>query len=433
MSKPNAKDLEELVTANIITPETAQQIVAYYEAKKNTPSNKFTIVLGILGAILVGSGIILLIAHNWDDLSKTTKTILAFLPLAITQALAIYTMVRKNDNRTWQEISATLLFFAVPASISMISQLYHIDGSMSSFLLTWALLTLPLVYLLSSGVVSLFSIALSTWYACVAGFDYGHYYPWLYVALIGAIVPHYYRYATRYRNSAFFHLHNWVLVASVSVALCAFITEHADDGWSFAAYMALFSVLYGIGRSRYAQGQGLMANPFLFVGAGGILVILFSWTYLFLWRYSSYGNFNSSFYYRPAFYIILLLLGAAIGLIVRNYKDNKQFDPVAYSSLLFAILMAFTRNDAAVNIFAINVWIVTIGIYFIRKGSLQNHLGILNFGLIITAILALLRFFDDDIPFIWRGIFFVAAGAGFFVANYLLLQKRKSLAKNSGI
>lgn len=68
-----------------------------------------------------------------------------------------------------------------------------------------------------------------------------------------------------------------------------------------------------------------------------------------------------------------------------------------------------------------------MAIFYIRKGSIKNHLGILNFGLLIIAVLALLRFFDNSIPFVWRGLFFVATGIGFFVANYLLLKKRKSI------
>jgi hypothetical protein len=56
---------------------------------------------------------------------------------------------------------------------------------------------------------------------------------------------------------------------------------------------------------------------------------------------------------------------------------------------------------------------------------LMNHLGILNFGLLIVLVLALCRFFDDRIPFVWRGFFFLATGISFFAANYFLLKKRK--------
>ncbi len=38
--------------------------------------------LGILGSLLVGLGIVLLVAHNWDEMSRQCKLSLLFLPLA---------------------------------------------------------------------------------------------------------------------------------------------------------------------------------------------------------------------------------------------------------------------------------------------------------------------------------------------------------------
>jgi hypothetical protein len=90
-------------------------------------------------------------------------------------------------------------------------------------------------------------------------------------------------------------------------------------------------------------------------------------------------------------------------------------------------VLAFSKLSF-IGLLLVNAWILVMGMYYIRKGTARNHLGILNFGLLIIAALALFRFFDDSIPFIWRGLFFVATGIGFFVANYLLLKKRKSLS-----
>ncbi|MEM6542707.1 MAG: DUF2157 domain-containing protein, partial [Bacteroidota bacterium] len=59
-------------------------------------------------------------------------------------------------------------------------------------------------------------------------------------------------------------------------------------------------------------------------------------------------------------------------------------------------------------------------------GAKQDHLGILNYGLLILTALVVCRFFDTDLSFVVRGIMFVSVGAGFFVANYLMLKKRKA-------
>ena len=79
MSKQIINDLKELVSENVITPDVAAGIEQYYQNKKEKPSDTFRIVLGILGSILVGSGIVLLVAHNWDQMGRTLQTFFAFL------------------------------------------------------------------------------------------------------------------------------------------------------------------------------------------------------------------------------------------------------------------------------------------------------------------------------------------------------------------
>jgi uncharacterized membrane protein len=39
------------------------------------------VLFSILGAALMGSGIILLLAHNWDQLSRVMRTVISFAPL----------------------------------------------------------------------------------------------------------------------------------------------------------------------------------------------------------------------------------------------------------------------------------------------------------------------------------------------------------------
>ena len=64
------KDLPELIAAGIISEETARNIQQYYQHKSQTSGNKLYIVFGILGALLIGLGIILIVAHNWNIFSK---------------------------------------------------------------------------------------------------------------------------------------------------------------------------------------------------------------------------------------------------------------------------------------------------------------------------------------------------------------------------
>jgi uncharacterized membrane protein len=159
-----SKDLTELVQAGVIDQLTADKISNYYATKTTSPQSKMVIVFGILGSLLVSLGIILILAHNWDDLTRTTKSIFAFIPLVIGQGLCAFSLWKKRDSTAWREASAVFLYFAIGACISLISQIYNIPGNLTSFLLTWLLLGLPLVYLLNSSSASLLYIIGITYY-----------------------------------------------------------------------------------------------------------------------------------------------------------------------------------------------------------------------------------------------------------------------------
>ena len=140
------KELPELVKAKVISEETADRIRAYYRKDENSGTNRLFIVFGILGAILVGLGIILIVANNWDEFSRSFKTIIAFAPLILGQMVCGWVLVKKSASTAWREGSAAFLFFAGGACIALVGQIYHIPGDTRAFMMTWMLLSLPLVY-----------------------------------------------------------------------------------------------------------------------------------------------------------------------------------------------------------------------------------------------------------------------------------------------
>ena len=65
MGKSVLKDLNELIEAGVINEETAQRIRSHYDGGKSGDStNRQLIIYSVLGAILVGLGLLLVISHN---------------------------------------------------------------------------------------------------------------------------------------------------------------------------------------------------------------------------------------------------------------------------------------------------------------------------------------------------------------------------------
>jgi uncharacterized membrane protein len=148
-------DIEKLVREEIISQEIANRINAYYSSKESNSSNRLLVIFGVLGAFLIGLGIILILAHNWDQLPRFLKTILAFIPLLVAQGLCGYTLWKKKDSQTWRESASIFLILSIGAAIALISQVYHLEGEMQGFLLIWMILALPVVYIMTSSVSSL--------------------------------------------------------------------------------------------------------------------------------------------------------------------------------------------------------------------------------------------------------------------------------------
>src|SRR5688572_16480901 len=90
MSKQIVKELPDLIQARVIDEEIAQRIKDYYDKQPSQTANRLFVVFGILGALLVGMGIVLIVAHNWDDFPKVIKLIIGFLPLLIGQIVAAF-------------------------------------------------------------------------------------------------------------------------------------------------------------------------------------------------------------------------------------------------------------------------------------------------------------------------------------------------------
>ena len=68
------RQLAELLDADIINSDTAQKITAFYNTKEQSKPNRLFTIFGVLGALLSGLGIILIIAHNWDDMPRNIIT-----------------------------------------------------------------------------------------------------------------------------------------------------------------------------------------------------------------------------------------------------------------------------------------------------------------------------------------------------------------------
>jgi len=423
------KDIPELIKAGIITQETADKINDFYTTKNRNSPNRLFIVFGLFGAILVGLGIILLVAHNWDELSRTTKSFFAFLPLVAGQILCGFVLIKKTGSVGWRESVTVFLFFSIGACISLITQIYNIPGDLTSFLLTWMLLCLPLVYLMRSSITSLLYLTGITYYSVETSYWYwSHPFSesYLYWFLLLAVLPHYYFLYKKRPESNFIIFHNWVV--PLSVIICLGTVARNEGDLMYIAYFSLFGLFYLIGNSKFFQQQKLRNNGYKILGSLGTIVLLLVLSFDGFWQDLRNRDFNSGeLITSPEFFAsaVISLLGFGILYFQQKNKPSKEIEPIALVSILF-IITFIIGLASPVSVVLINLFVFAIGLLTIFDGAKKDHLGILNYGLLIIMVLAICRFFDTDLSFIIRGFLFVSVGIGFFATNYWMLKKRKA-------
>ena len=351
----------------------------------------------------------------------------AFLPLVIGQLICIYVILKKEESIGWREGAAVFLYCTVGASISLVSQIYNIPGNLSSFLFTWMILCLPTVYLLRSSIASMLIIVGITFYACETSYWARHteiaYAYWLILLLL---VPHYYQLYRKNTKSNFFIILSWLIPLSLTISLGS-LADHNGE-FMFIAYMSWFGISYIVGELTLKNNTSFINNPYLTIGSAGTIVVLLMLSFDWFWKDLSENQIPIlSIEFGIALGITLVALGLLIKKIKEKSVSSIEFIEVIF--IMFFVIFLVGMNSRNFPIFAINLIVFILGLLIVRKGAKQNHLGILNYGLLIITALVLCRFFDADISFIARGVMFVLVGVGFFVGNYLLLKTRKNHEK----
>jgi hypothetical protein len=423
------KDLDELTSAQVISTETAERIRQYYQERSRHSGNRLFIAFGVLGAILTGLGIILIIAHNWDDLSKNTKVFFSFLPLILAQLFCGFTLLKKSDNMAWREASGAFLFFSTGACISLVSQIYNIHGDLASFLFTWMLLCLPVAYFLRSSMVSLLYIAGITYY-CVECNDYIQIFTskapqYRYWWMLLLILPFYIDRVRKHSSGNFTTFMHWFVVLSLTIALGSL--SYKSGKLMYIAYASMFGGFYLLGSSEFFPGIKSGLNAYRIAGSVGTMHILLTLSFNWYWESLDKTHFaEEQIWTQPEFTaVILCTLFALSALIAFHRKSFSFLQPIKYIFLILLFIFLSGSAYPLLSVALVNLLVLATGVLTIWNGAKSDHLGIMNYGLLSITALIICRFFDSDMSFVVRGLLFVIVGVGFFAANYLMLKKRK--------
>ena len=288
------KELPILETDGVISSETMGRIKTYYAENTASGMHWAIVAFAVLGSLLIGSGIILLFAHNWENLSRPARAVLSFCPLIIGSLLSVMALV-KNGGVALRESAGIFHSLAVGSSIALIGQTYHLPSNVPAFMLTWAVLILPLQFLLRSTTAYLIYLTLVCGWSGVAQETYGHAAGfWL------LILPAIGRLAHLVRNQR--HDPSTLLCffgMLFALTICTGITfERTLPGLWIVAYSALLSGAGLLGIHLY-KGQDGWRNPPKTFGLIGITLLAYLFTWTFFWDEIGWHHYRYGWAYKP--------------------------------------------------------------------------------------------------------------------------------------
>ena len=125
----------------LISAEQCKNILQYENVQH---SNSWVFVgFMILGAVVVGIGVISIIAANWMDIPPWIKLSVDFSGL-ILLGLGIFKSYANRTNNIWYETFLISFLLWCLGSIGLISQIYHTGGTWYQALLLWSIITIPI-------------------------------------------------------------------------------------------------------------------------------------------------------------------------------------------------------------------------------------------------------------------------------------------------
>ncbi|MFM8413682.1 MAG: DUF2157 domain-containing protein [Planctomycetota bacterium] len=114
---------------------------------------------GAVGALLIGTGLIAVLASNWDDFPRWVRLVLALGPLAVTQAVSWWVLRKDETARPWQREAAALAqTLAVGTAMTLVSQIYNLPGKWTDLVFWWCVASVALAWVLRSQAVAIASL-----------------------------------------------------------------------------------------------------------------------------------------------------------------------------------------------------------------------------------------------------------------------------------
>ncbi len=372
--------------------EAMRQSLVEKKAEKNP--DRLIVILGSIGAILLGLGVILFFAANWEKIIPLLRVVMLTTATFTVYYLSYYFKYQKKH---YPKLGASLIFLAAflfGAELFLIAQIYQVSSGKGYLLVyIWLLGILPLAYGLRSIPIAGLAVVL------------------FYIAL------------------------SWWLIKNSNYNLY---------GYGAALIFLTGSLaIFNLGKlQRYWSGFERMGSIYRFTAFEISMITLLVLTF-------NLGNdrgFSRTIFellnLNNAIYFLSLLASAFFLFLAAIYYQKKRRENllntenllVAITFICIILYMFFPIESGLISISA-NLLIAVICLVLIYSGNKIHKTHWINFGVSWFGILIILRYLDLTWSLMSRSLFFISGGIILIIISFLFEKYRKwlkSQSKDSG-
>jgi len=415
MKNPHAwlkKELPHWIQDGIIDSEQAGQILSRYPDRHSLSWGK--ILISAFGAVMVGLGIILLFAYNWEAMGRFSKMSVILGALVITHVFAYKTRLKNHHLSESLFILATMLF---GAGIWLIAQIYHIDEHYPNAFLLWGFAALMLAWTLPSLPQAILTVALlMIWHFTeVLDFDFATHHALLLI-LIG-LFPLIWR------------LQSPVLARLVSAAFFVSLgltTATVDEHLTASTLLLVSASFIFFSFWSSSQVTGWLSRTGVELAKPAWLVLL---VMLFLMSFGDVSDDLIKVRFREPiesfyFYVPLILSQLLFAWLMLT----RQFSLITFVIELIVLLVVLPSVFAVypVQLYSLifNLLLLGLSIGLIYQGSHYADTRKMIWGSLIFTVLVFARYTDLFDSLISRAIAFLIVGGVLFFAGTVLNRNR---------
>jgi uncharacterized membrane protein len=419
------------VSGGIIDNGRAEAIRGLYPVEQAARPWALIAFSGI-GAVIIGLGIVLLFAYNWQYMSKASKLSVVFLSLVISHGVGLCLFLKSERFRGVGEALTVLGSMLFGSGIWLVAQIYHIEEHFPTAFLFWGFGTLALAWAMPSVVQAIMAAVLFTIWAGVEAVEFHAAMHWAIPLMLSLWVLAYLRRSIILLS---------VLILATGVLLGFLSAGSPHDEIIFTTLFSLAVLYVSLGFVSKEYGRFPESSPvFLVFGMAAYFVMLYLLTFREIAREIFRSELPTDMVYM--FYWLVPLAVAMIGWLLTGWlKIKKRVDcPFDFFLMPLALILfcyqmfflrAFDKWSMAMMLF--NFVFLAHAVSMMARGCRDVKLVPAIVGSLLLAALTIARYFDLFDSLAIRGFVFIAVGIILFAQGFFYIRAKKKQSKEAAV